>query len=415
MNKETKNLEYKETVTKTYLKTVSAFANFGDGEIRFGVTDEGEIKPIKDYKYFSINLENQINDFISPHPDYLICPNNDGTVSLFIKKGKNTPYVYNHRAYKRNDMVTIEVDDIEMKRLILEGTNLTFDEIPVLNTNLNFNSLKEYLLKAIGLDKFDIDTLKNLKLYANDSYNNAACLLADENNMPGLDIVIFGDDINQIKERITLNHISLIEQFYKAIEIYERTYVYEQVNGFLRERTEIISKSAFREAIANAIVHRTYDILANTKVSMFKDKIEISSPGGLMYGMSKDQFLRGAFSLLRNPILANVFNRLKIIEAFATGIQRINDSYDKYDLKPTFYVDDYQVAITLPSLKKENINQNQEQLIELLNKNCLYSREEIENITGYSKDKIIRILNELVKRGVISKVGVGRNTKYYIK
>ena len=70
------------------------------------------------------------------------------------------------------------------------------------------------------------------------------------------------------------------------------------------------------------LIHRLWDVNASIKVSMLEDRIEISSPGGLPAGISEEEYLNGQVSILRNPIIGNVFFRLKYIEKFGTGIMR---------------------------------------------------------------------------------------------
>lgn len=91
---------------------------------------------------------------------------------------------------------------------------------------------------------------------------------------------------------------------------------------------EKIPEAAFREAIANALIHRAWDVEARIRVLMFDDRIEIVSPGGLPSGITEDEYLAGKLSVLRNRILANVFYRLGFVEIFRTGITRIKQLYE---------------------------------------------------------------------------------------
>ena len=117
---------------------------------------------------------------------------------------------------------------------------------------------------------------------------------------------------------------------------------------------ETIPKEAFREAVANAIVHRVWDINAQIRISMFDDRIEIVSPGGLSDGISEKEYLEGRISVLRNPILANVFHRLDLIEKFGTG-KRIIQCYADSQSKPSFEISDNSIQVTLPLIKNIQI------------------------------------------------------------
>ena len=91
--KETKTIELKEAINRTYLKTVSAFANFGDGKIYFGITDNGEIKGIDDPRSASLDIENQINDLIKPRPNFHLSIDPDNVIILEVFEGPHKPYL----------------------------------------------------------------------------------------------------------------------------------------------------------------------------------------------------------------------------------------------------------------------------------------------------------------------------------
>ena len=413
MEKLIKFLEYKEQITKTYLKTISAFANYNDGEIIFGVSDDYKVVGIKNPEEACLNIENQINDTIKPLPNYTLRINKDNTISLFVKKGSNTPYKYNGKSYIRNDSSTIEVDELSEKRLILEGMNLNYEDLPCKKTSLSFNILSKSLVEALNLSGFNIDILKSLNLY-NDTngYNNAAYLLSDDNDYFGLDIVVFGNNINEFRRRYTFNNVSILKQYYDAIDIYKNEYIIEKIDGEFRKKYELIPFEAFREAIANSLVHRAWDVKANIKVEMYQDKVRISSPGGLMAGMSNEDYINGNYSYLRNPIVAEVFHRLNIIEKFATGIKRINNAYKNEMEKPIFEITSGAIAITLPVINSTELSANERKIYELMKGNYSYQREEIENISGIEKSTLIRVLNSLINKGYIIKEGAAKATKY---
>ena len=413
MEKENQYLEFKQDRTKTYLKTVSAFSNYNGGEIRFGVKDDGSILPIDDPHSFALDLENQINDSVTPQVLYKIVLNANNTISLIVEKGINPPYFYNGKSYKRNNTSTIEVDEYELRRLVLEGKNLSFDELSVDKKELSFSTLEAMLKERLNLINFDESVLKTLNLLNSKGYNNAAVLLSDNNSFPGLDIVVFGKDINVFKERIDLSNESIINQYQKAMDIFTRNYVEERVNSSFRSTFERIPKIAFKEIILNAIVHREYDIKANTKVEMHENKIVITSPGGLPKGITEEEFLNRPYSVLRNPIIASVFRTLKLIEQFATGLIRTKYAYFNADNKPRFVVSDNFIEVTLPTLEdKFYLSEEELAFLNELDSNFLYTREKLETITGLNKTKLIRILNSLIEKKYIQKIGQGKRTLY---
>ena len=177
---------------------------------------------------------------------------------------------------------------------------------------------------------------------------------------------------------------------------------------------ELIPAVAFREAVANVIVHRYYDIKANTKVTMSPNEIVISSPGGLYDGLSEADFLKGRYSSLRNPSVALVFHRLKLIEMFATGIRRINESYRDSSTRPVFAVGDSSIAITLPLIKPLSLNANEAKVIATMSPNRAYTRAQIEQAASLTKPTVIRTLNGLIAKGRIIKEGHDRTPLYIL-
>ena len=199
------------------------------------------------------------------------------------------------------------------------------------------------------------------------------------------------------------------------LELFKSEYIVEKIENGFRQKIELIPFDAFREAVANALVHRTWDIRANTKIEMHPDKIIISSPGGLVADMSKEDYVKGNYSYLRNPIIANVFRRLNIIEAFATGIKRINDAYKNALVKPIYEVTSGAISVTLPIIDQNNLSSNEKKVYDVMKINYSYSRLELEELSGFAKDTLIRILNSLVEKGIIEKTGKARATLYMKK
>ena len=419
--KESYNLEFKEEVSKTFLKTVSAYANYNDGAIIFGLDDDANVVGVKESpKEEALRIENMINDSLSPVPYFeMIIKEVEGKtiIILEVKKGKDTPYYYKGKAYIRGDTATIEVDRFELRRLALEGINMHYEDRKSSSQDLRFTILEARLKKEAGIERINLDILKTLNLYHKDGYyNTAGELLADENDIDfsGIDIVKFGKDINKILYRKTISNVSLLTQFDSAVDIFEQYYIFEEIDGYNRIKKELIPREAFRESLANVIVHRVWDTNSYIQIAMYEDKIEINSPGGLPAGISKDEYLYGNISVLRNPIIAGVFNRLNIIEKVGTGIARINKEYTQSISKPYFEVSENRIRIILPVIEKSllDLSEDENVIYELLKENVELSRKKIDMITGFNKSKSIRIINSLIDKNIISKIGSGVTLTY---
>ena len=412
--RETATLEFKQQLSKSYLKTVSAYANYGTGKIIFGIADDGTPVGLADPQDTCLRIEHAINDSIDPVPRFELAIEGDTrTVTLTVYEGPDKPYLSSGRAYRRTDTSTVEVSRLEYGRLVLTGEHVSFDALVAKEQDLAFGHLEKELASKLGLKPLDQNSLISLELMTpSGEYCNAAALLADSNHFPGIDIARFGESINIINARHTFEHMSVLEQMQRTLEVFDTYYAYEEIVGFERIAKTLVPREAFREAIANALVHRCWDVRANIKVGMFADRIEITSPGGLPAGITEELYLAGGPSVARNPILANVFFRLGHIERFGTGIPRILDEYAHETVSPSFALRDSSITVMLPVTVLENVTLDEEAILAVLAKGSALTRSQISEKTQLSKSKAIRTLNALVEKGLVTKVGEGRSVRY---
>ena len=415
--KENKSLEFKSSITNTFLKTVSAYSNFGDGEILFGVNDDGTICGIENAEQMCLDIENRINDSISPKPDFeLKVDESKNVIRLFVREGEYKPYLYKGKAYRRSDSATIEVDQAELKGLVLEGSNLSFEEIVCEEKELSFKELTVKLMEKLGVSVVSEDVLRTLGFFTKDrKYNNAAALIADKNQFYGIDMARFGNSINEIMDRETISGVSILKQYDAAVNMIKRYYQYEEISGIERKVVDMIPENAYREAIANALIHRDWSMNAHIRIAMFSDRIEIKSPGSLPKGLTAEEYENGEISCLRNPILGNVFFRMKYIEMFGTGVTRIKYAYANARIKPKFTITDHVISVVLPVLSdKYNVTADEEKIIRALEKGVLLSSSEIVKYSGFTKAKTLRLLDALKEKGYVKVSGNGRGTKYSV-
>lgn len=412
--RESKTLEFKERVTSTFLKTVSAFANYGGGTILFGVDDAGNVVGLDKPDAAALDIENKINDSIDPQPGYTLVVRDDRVVELTVRRGDATPYLYRAKAYRRNGTSTIEVDGVERRRLVLAGSNLSFEGLPSDEQDLAFTVLAKELAEKAGVEDLGRDVLKTLNLYSDaQGYNIAAALLADKNRFSGIDIARFGESEDIILKRAPLVGASILAQLDQAMLIYRDYYCYEQVDGLHRVQLQRIPENAFREVLASALVHRTWDINANIRVMMYEDHITVSSPGGLPAGISEDEYLLDQVSVLRNPILANVFFRLGIIESFGTGVGRVIRSYQSSSTKPVFKITENAITVMLPvAVDDLGLGPDADKLYGLLSKSAPKQMSDLTRESGFGRTKVSKLIGGLAELGAVVIEGTGRGTRY---
>lgn len=336
-----------------------------------------------------------------------------GVITLTVREGLHKPYLYRSKAYRRGDTATVEVDQLELRRLVLEGQNRTFDGMVSRERSLSFSRLESKMREVLGVSTLTDDILRTFGLVSDGgAYTMAGEILADSNGLPGVDMARFGESISIFLDRETHEGCSVLEQYDAALALYRKYYQYDKVEGASRKTYELVPEDAFRESLANALVHRTWDVSAHTRVSMFEDRIEVSSPGGLPSGISEREYLDGQISKLRNPILGNVFFRLRLIEQFGTGVLRIRDAYRGFEVQPQFKVFENSICVILPVVSREAALSDDERRVyrELVGRSLRMS--ELTARTGFGRTKAQALAKGLVDKGFVAVSGVGRGTRY---
>ena len=220
-----------------------------------------------------------------------------------------------------------------------------------------------------------------------------------------------------------------MEEAFDYIDRYNRTRA--EFSGLDRLDMRDYPPEAIREALLNAIVHRDYSFSSATLISIFEDRIEFVTIGGLVKGITLDDVKLGV-SVLRNQYLANIFYRLRLIEAYGTGILKINECYEDYAMKPIIETTGNAFKITLPNInfyteeqkvpnisksggstgvikKKERI----QTVLELCRSKGSIVRRDVEIVLGVSQSTAILLLRELTDDGVLIKKGKTKNLRYY--
>lgn len=420
---ETRQKELKREYTDSILKTISAFANYDGGQIVIGVDEANKkIVNVIDYVNLKLKIENKINDSIKPRPRYdikVLSIEEKNLLEIIVYPGINKPYMYKGVAYQRNDTSTIPVDQSSLVELSLKGRNISYDQLEIDEDDLQFTVLEKKLNEVRPVSNFNKDILITLGLFTNNHYNIAAQLIADENkNITfGIDMVRFGHSISEFIDRRIITGKSILSQYDGAIEMFIKHYPeIEKVEGIQRIKKQPIPYEAYREAIANAIAHRNYFISSNIKIEMYNNRIEITSPGGLPDGVTKENYLKDNLSIPRNTIISQVLYTLGIIEKFGTGIRRMNEAYFSYDKKPAFVIKDSFIKVILPNVLFNDVDMNEEKrILNLLDIKVEITRQDVESLLKVNKSKAIEFLNKLITDGLVKSVGTAKNLVYIKK
>ncbi len=169
------------------------------------------------------------------------------------------------------------------------------------------------------------------------------------------------------------------------------------------------------------MIHRSYYFDSSIMVTLYDDKFEILSMGGLIDRITMKEIFKGVSSS-RNPNLANIFYRFGYVESFGTGIRRIMDSYAEYDKEPIFEATENTFSIMLPNMNHVEISNkvsivspslSQEDLIvNYLKEYNRINRNETEKLLNISKTRAYQIINEMLEKNIIKKESTGKNNDF---
>lgn len=431
---ESENVELKEMVVPDLVKDVVAFANTQEGIIYIGVKNDGEPVGVDNTDKVILQIKNMIRDSIKPDVTMFVrfdsfIENGKHIVSVSVQKGSDRPYYLASKGlkpsgvYVRNGTAADPSTDTAIRRMIKETDGDSFESMRSLEQQLTFQSAKDEFRRHSV--EFDNRQMKSLGLINPDGiYTNIALLISDQCVHTVKAAVFQGTDQTEFKDRREFDGslFKQMEDVYSYIEIHNQTH--STFDKLRRIDARDYPETALREALLNSLVHRDYSFSAGTLISIYDDRIEFVSIGGLLSGISEKDIMLG-LSVCRNPKLAAVFYRLRLIEAYGTGMTKIMNAYKDRTKKPRIEVSDNAFKITLPnlnyhenhteSLQSEYADSTEAIILAYIGKNEYITRAIAENLLGISPSTANRLLRELVKRNTLIITGTGRQTKYMLK
>lgn len=426
--------ELKSILTKDIKKEIIAFANANGGKIYIGISDNGEIIGIEDTDNNLQVLTGMINEGIKPSLiEYTQIKieqyDKKDIIVIEIQSSPNKPYYLADKGikpsgvYLRHGSSSIQASDEIIKKMIFEHTGLRFEEMISKNQNLTF----EYLEKKFkdnnlifGENKYKILNIINDE----NKYTNLGLLLSDQCSYTIKSAIFNGTNKIEFRDRkeFTGSILKQVDDIFGYFELFNK--LSGKIIGLKRIDTRDYPDYSLREALLNAVIHRSYYFNSSILVTLYDNKFEIVSMGGLIDGITIKEIFKG-ISSSRNPNLANIFYRLGYVESFGTGIGRIMDSYEQYDKKPIFDATENTFSITLPNMNyQENTIKSsivtpslsqEEIIVNYLKEYNKINRKETEKLLNISKTRAYKILNEMLKNDMIKKENIGKNTYYVLK
>lgn len=430
---EDKTTEFKSEYTDSLKKTVIAFANSDGGTIYIGIRDDGEVVGLQDAAGVILQVANAVRDAIRPDvtlfTDYARKVIEDKEVVVVsVQRGAARPYYLQKKGlrpvgvYVRQGASTVPATEAAILSLIKETGGDSYETARSLEQQLTFEGAAAYFQKKnLSFGRQQKKTLGLIN--EDDMYTNLGLLLSEQCPHTIRLAVFEGGKKAVFKERREFGGSLLeqIEEAYGMIQRYNRTR--GEFFGLERVDRTDYPEEALREALLNAVVHRDYGYSASTLIHLFDDRIEFVSVGGLTQGLALEDVMLGV-SMLRNPKLGNVFYRLGLIEAYGTGISRIFDSYDE-GMKPEIAVSTNAFKVVLPNRNESSngmevreedgalvVSTREKQVLALFGDKYSLTRKEVEEALGISQSTAVVLLKKMLGRGLLEKVGAGKNTRY---
>lgn len=366
LKQEDVNTEFKGVLTPNITKEVIAFANTFGGIIYIGVSDNGEVLGIDDIDGELLKLTNIIRDTIDPDITIftkidILNKNNCNVIKVSISQGTNKPYYIKSKGLKssgvyiRQGSSSVPASSEAIRNMIKLSDKYSYEDEISLEQELSFLEFKNEVIKYNDSFKLNDMDKTNLNMMVSERYTNLAFLLSDSCKH-SIKIAIFNsiDEESTIQDRFETSG-SLLKQLQDAFSfIIKHNKLYSETKGLIRVEKYDYPEVAIREILINTLVHSDYSFNnGNTFIKIFLDRIEFLSYGSLSDNLTISMIKEG-YSSQKNPNLANIFYRLKLIEAYGTGLKKVLKSYKEYNLEPEFKVIDKLFKVTLPNINYHN-------------------------------------------------------------
>ena len=443
-------IEFKREFTRRALKTVVAFANTNGGVLYLGIDDDGTVCGLEDADAAMLSATNAIRDSIKPNTAMIVeCEKLEfegkTVVGIRVERGVDRPYYLADKGmrpegvYVREGSASYMASEAEIVGMLKSSRGESFDSGRSLRQDLTFEGPREYFAKK-DMELGDAQ-MRSLRMIDQDGqYTNLAWLLSDQ-----CDAVIkladfFGVNRTTFKDRLEVTGSALV-QFDQARRFLAEHMRYKtKFVNMERVDYEDFPPDAVREALITAIIHRDSVVAAPTLISVLEDRVEFTSHGGPPVSLSLSEFEMDV-SVPRNPLLAAVFYRVRLIEAYGTGIKRIFEAYDNSGVFPEFDMTKHLFRVRLPSRNYEGDDafwrgggksviavrnadgatltaddlRGQERMVFTVLEECgPLRRAELQERFEFSQATLPRILGRLKDKGLIRAEGNTRSRVYRV-
>ncbi|WP_440451942.1 RNA-binding domain-containing protein [Ruminococcus intestinalis] len=429
MNFETENIEFKSGFTEEIYKEVIAFANTDGGVLYIGIDNDGNAVGLNNVDDEYTRITNGIRDAILPDVTmfvkYTIQENK--VVRITISEGTNKPYYLRSKGLKPNGVYvrqgtsSVQASSEQIRQMIKDSDGDDFESMRSIEQELTFTSAAA-AFENYGVDFSEEKYLALGMIHKNDGlFTNLALLMSDQ-CQHSIKVAVFGDDENTTfkdNREFKGSIFKQIDEAFRYIMLSNRTS--SVFKGLERIDKSDYPEAALREALLNSVVHRDYSYSGSIIININDKQMEFVSIGGLLPGLTADD-IRSGISQPRNKNLAEVFHRLKLIEAYGTGIRRIYKLYENCSVQPRIEVTHNTFKMILPNMSvaeplavETYLTPQKEQILDYISKNGQITEAEIMELLGVKRTRAYTVAKQMCDENLIVAVGRGINKKYLSK
>ena len=435
-----------EKKPKSWLKSVSAFANGLGGSLFFGIDNDGIVKGLDDVQHVCEAISSKIRDYMDPLPEVEMIPHDmDGLriLQLKVNAGHYTPYYYvgdgQRIAYVRIGDESLPATAEQMVRLVLKGSNKTYDS---LHTDYKVDDYSFTILANTFKDRtkqeWDKKYLLSFGLLTGaGNLTNAGALFADDCPLwqsrlycTRWDGTEKGDAINDAE--FTGNVLMLLREAMNFVKSNTKR-GWEKLPDRRKNKPEYAERAVL-ETMVNHFIHRDYTVMGSeVHLDIYDDRLTVTSAGGMYNGMLiQDLDIKDVSSERRNPILANVMAQLDYMEKRGSGLTRICnetkalDGY-KEELKPVFKstptqfqtiiyatADTQNVGDHDGDMSETKLTERQQKILNLIKESPTITGKQMSETLSVSQRTIERDLSTLQKFGALKHEGKDNDGKWVI-
>ena len=422
-----------EKKPKSWLKSVSAFANGLGGSLFFGIDNDGHVKGLDDLQHVCETISSKIRDYMDPLPEVEMIPHDiDGLhiLQLKVNAGHYTPYYYigdgQRITFVRVGDKSIPATAEQMVRLVLKGSNKTFDSlhsdykaedhsVTILANTFKDRTKQEWdkkFLLSFGLVNSSGNLTNAGALFADDCplwQSRLYCTLWDGNEK--------SDAINDAE--FTGNILMLLREAMNFVKSNTKKGWEKLPDG--RKNKPEYAERAVLEAMVNHFIHRDYTVIGGeVHLDIYDNRLTVTSPGGMYNGMLIQELdIADVSSERRNPILANVMAQLDYMEKRGSGLTRIcneTKALDGYrdELKPVFKSTPTQFQTTIfassdssnvGDVSETKLTERQQKILNLIKKSPTITGKQMSKTLSVSQRTIERDISSLRKIGILKREG----------